>query len=811
MFSEGKWFNPGGAAFDTTLIGNSVWLDGSADFLSAELGAKTRTRAVIGCWVQKTGFSNADATIFSKKGSAQFAIRMQDQSSKGGKISIFDYDGGSFQYSAESASMVLRDHAWYHIMISIDTGASAGSRLKYYINGVDQTSTLTVATDYTASDNPSITGGSGEPTQWGVGYGGASQFIPAYLSQCFMLDDDSIQNSDVAVSDILESFSYGDSGSQFGPRADTDIAALASNAGGDSFCLNFEDGSNLGNDSSSNNNDFSVTSMSAANQSTNTPSLSYAALNILDKGSSATTSEGATRQPTGTDHVILSSMQIPPTGKWAISGRVDVADFSFGICTPAHTRTSKIGRTNDSWGAIDSPGASFFRSEHDSVGSNSTSAVSAASDTFIIAFDADSGKLWLGRNDGGAGIAYLGGGDPATGTTPTYTLSASEMSPGLHFAVGSRLTVSFGQRTHFETLPTDFLELNSANLTTPDYQGIDYFAATLYEGNGTAIGSGGKAVTGVGFKPDFTWIKNRDAAGSHILTDVVRGVTKYISSNSTAAEATNTEALSTFDTDGFTVGNLAAVNTSAENYVSWNWLAGGTSSSNTNGSINSTVTVADAGHLSIGTYTGTGANGTVGHGLTGAPEFVNVKQLNSTASWSALIPAIGNSKAIFLNLINAATTVGASYWQNTDPTSTVFSVGTDNGVNALSSTYVFQCFRSVPSVCKVGTYVGNGNSDGTYISVGFRPAYVLAKSTGAERWILHDTSRSPINVASAILTAETTSSEATLGTSGSIDILGDGFKCRDTDTRMNGNGVTYIYIAMADLGGNGTLPPIYGR
>ena len=208
--------------------------------------------------------------------------------------------------------------------------------------------------------------------------------------------------------------------------------------------------------------------MAAANQSTNTPSLSYAVLNVLDKGGSATTSEGATRQPTGTDHVILSSMQIPTTGKWAISGQVDAGDFSFGICTQAHTRTSKIGRTNDSWGAIDSPGASFFRSEHDSGASNSTSAVSAANDTFIIAFDADSGKLWLGRNDGGAGIAYLGGGNPATGATPTYTLSSSEMSPGLHFAVGNRLTVSFGQRTHFETLPTDFLELNSANLTAPD-------------------------------------------------------------------------------------------------------------------------------------------------------------------------------------------------------------------------------------------------------------------------------------------------------------------------------------------------------
>ena len=147
----------GPSPFVTTLIGNSVWLDGSADFLSAELGAKTRTKAVIGTWIQKTGFTTSDATIFSKKGTAEFAMRMQDQSSKAGKISIFDYDGGSFQYEAESTSMLLRDNGWYHIMISIDTTAIAGNRLRYYINGIDQTSTLTVTTDYTASDNPSIT------------------------------------------------------------------------------------------------------------------------------------------------------------------------------------------------------------------------------------------------------------------------------------------------------------------------------------------------------------------------------------------------------------------------------------------------------------------------------------------------------------------------------------------------------------------------------------------------------------------------------------------------------------------------------
>ena len=235
VFSNNLLLGAGGqstdSSFNTTLIGNSVWLDGSADFLSAELGAKTRTKAVIGTWIQKTGFSNSDATIFSKKGTTQFAIRMQDQANKAGKISIFDWDGAANQYTAESTSMLLRDNGWYHIMISIDTTAIAGNRLRYYINGIDQTDTLTVTTDYTASDNPNITGGSGEPTQWGVGYTGTSQFNPCYLAQSFMLDDDSIQNADVAVTDILDAFTLGTNGSQFTPKSDAAIAALATTAG----------------------------------------------------------------------------------------------------------------------------------------------------------------------------------------------------------------------------------------------------------------------------------------------------------------------------------------------------------------------------------------------------------------------------------------------------------------------------------------------------------------------------------------------------------------------------------------------------
>ena len=298
----------GPAPFDPTLIGNSVWLDGAADFLSAELGAKTRTKAVIGTWFQKTQNSVSDATIFSLRSggspATEFALRMETANT----LQIFDYDGGSFQYLA-TTGRVLRDIGWYHIMLSIDTTALGSNRLNLFINGVDQRSILSVSTDYTLNDNPSVTGPSGKPTQWGIGYTGSSQFSPMYITQSFMLDDDSIQNNDIVVSDILDTFTYGTNGSQFVPKKDSEIAALASTAGGSSFCLDYGNSSSLGLDISSLGNNFTPTSMSSLNQSENTPSNVYATLNNLIPNSSITYSEGNTKiTHTGATFVVPTTL-----------------------------------------------------------------------------------------------------------------------------------------------------------------------------------------------------------------------------------------------------------------------------------------------------------------------------------------------------------------------------------------------------------------------------------------------------------------------------------------------------------------------
>ncbi len=795
----------GAAAFDTTLIGNSVWLDGTADYFSRSYSGSgnSTTEAIFAFWYQRYSFGVAQSTWFEASGFG--GLQTNTGYGGGDTLVVNTFDAGGTQVIARHTRL-LRDVAWYHIIVSIDMSqATTLDKIKFYINGEQDT---TINVQNLATTNGLDMLGARSKVNFRIGENAGSTGH-AYAQYCY-LDGVSIQQGDYAVTDFLDTYTLGTNGSQYIPKVNTDIAALATAAGGNSICLDFADSSDLGNDISSNSNDFTTNSMSSANQSSSTPSLSYAVLNILDKGSSATTSEGATRQPTATDHVILSSMQIPTTGKWAISGRVDAGDFSFGICTQAHTLTSKIGRTNDSWGAIDAPGASFFRSEHDSVGSNSTSVVSSPNDTFIIAFDADSGKLWLGRNHNGDGIAYLGGGNPATGTTPTYTLSASEMSPGLHFAVGRQLTVSFGQRANFETLPTNFIELNSANLTAPDYQGIDYFNAVLYTGNGTAIGSGGNAVTGTGFKPDWVWIKNRDAADSHALYDVVRGTTKQIESDNTSAETTESEGLTTFGSDGFTVGNLDQVNTNTEDYVAWQWLGSNSTSTNTNGSLNTTVTTASADHFSIVSWTMSDPAGakTLGHGLTAAPELIIVKnRTDAGTNWPVYSEFAGNTKYLYLSTTAAATTF--NMWQDTSPNSTVFYVSSNNEASgSANDEMVAYCFRSVPGVCKVGSYEGNGSTDGTYLSLGFKPAFVLFKSVDSTSdWQIFDKSRNGFNVRNNELEANDTAVEDT--STNFLDLLSDGFKMRiASDPNVS---ETFLYLAMADIGGNGTLPPIYGR
>ena len=323
------------------------------------------------------------------------------------------------------------------------------------------------------------------------------------------------------------------------------------------------------------------------------------------------------------------------------------------------------------------------------------------------------------------------------------------------------------------------------------FQPKDYFNTKLYTGTGSS-----NAITGVGFQPDWTWIKCRTDAQNHALYDAVRGVQKKISSSSTAAEATATTELSAFGSDGFTVLTDGQVNASGQTYASWNWLANGQGSANSDGTITTTYTSANTtSGLSIIKYTGTGSNATIGHGLGSAPSVVICKQLNATQQWINYHKAIGATKYLHLNATDAAAT-SSTVWNDTDPTSSVFSVGTAANCNGSGNTYVAYCFAEKKGFSKFGSYTGNGNADGTFIYTGFAPAFIITKITsGVDSWFMYDNKRSPFNVRGKYLVADGTGTDSNAD---AYDFLSNGFKVKSTATSFNGNGSTYVYMAFAE-------------
>jgi len=284
----------------------------------------------------------------------------------------------------------------------------------------------------------------------------------------------------------------------------------------------------------------------------------------------------------------------------------------------------------------------------------------------------------------------------------------------------------------------------------------------------------------------------------------------------TDAETTEVNTVQRFLQRGVQIGNDVQVNTVSESYVLWQWLIGTSASTGSTtspaGTIASTSIVADADHFSIVSYTGTGSNGTVGHGLSGAPEMFMCKQRNASRSWNVYHKALTSAANVIFLDQDVAQATDATSFNSTDPTSSVFSVGSANGTNSSDNGMIAYCFRSVPGVCKVGSYVGNGDADGPYIDMGFTPAFFLQKRAigGTGAWHLYDTARKTYNYNDTRLFASSTSIEYSNG-EGILDVLSNGIKIRDTETWFNNNGDTYIYLAMAEIAPNGAYPPIYGR
>ena len=315
------------------------------------------------------------------------------------------------------------------------------------------------------------------------------------------------------------------------------------------------------------------------------------------------------------------------------------------------------------------------------------------------------------------------------------------------------------------------------------YTSIDdpaqYFNTVLYTGNG----SDDRSISGVGFQPNFLWVKERSATSGHIIVDSIRGATKFIQSHNNTAEDTNADIIQAFESDGFQIGTHQAINENSETYVAWNWKEDTTAG------------------FDIVTYTGASGDQTFAHSLGVAPEWYLVKERGNVNSWVVNHIGLANQTNAYL-LLNTDDAAGTDSWFNsTAPSSSVVHANDgDSPTNRNGGTYVMYLWRSVKGFSKFGSYTGNGNADGTFVYTGFRPAWILIKrsSSGTMDWILHDNKRAGFNVNDDYLAANTSAVEVTGNTFQNLDLLSNGFKIRGAGTGTNTSGATYVYMAFAE-------------
>ena len=475
---------------------------------------------------------------------------------------------------------------------------------------------------------------------------------------------------------------------------------------------------------------------------------------------------------------IASTLKTSTTGKWyaEVTVAAGANNPAVGIGNNPSTSNSNTDqftayRTNATY-ITGSMGAS----------STGTPATYTTNDIIGIAYDVAAGTLVFYKN----GTLQSGG---FTGiTVGSYSFIVRKDS-----ASGDGGFLNCGQRPFTYTPPSGFVALNTYNLSTPTIpNGAVYMAATTYTGTGAAL-TVANTVNGTFFQPDFVWVKDRSAAQQHLLYDVIRGASNFLTSNSTAAEGTNNQTLTAFNSNGFSLGTNGTSNSNGGTFVGWQWAANGAGVTNTSGSLTSTVSANTTSGCSIATYTGTNSICTVGHGLGVAPSFIVAKSRSvAGGNWVVYHVSLGNTKIMLLNLTSAAS-VNANGWNNLSPTSTVINFGAQDGVNGNCVAY---SFAPIAGYSAIGSYTGNGSADGPFVFLGFRPRWIMIKNSDiVSQWFLYDTTRSPYNQVILQLFANTADAQ---DSTGAIDILSNGFKLRGTGVQFNGSGNLIVYMAFAE-------------
>jgi hypothetical protein len=717
-------------------------------------------------------------------------------------VLIFDYSTSKLSVYRNSqwlfrTSAQYRDpSAWYHIVWSLDTtSATADNRHRLYVNGSEVTSFSTAKVALPLNSDHQVNNTIAHGISRGGGSSGYS--YDGYQSEINFIDG-------IA----LDPTSFGETNVDgvWVPKA------YEGTYGTNGFYITGEDSAALGTDYSGNGNNFTSSGLTTDDQVTDTPTDNYSTVNPL---SQLGTSPTASTFSDGNLTIALNTGSNHPGFRSTIA--VDASDDTY-METTYNTHTGaglEIGIVSPNvWassGYVSSINSSYsgyaygYRNDGQKMADGSSSAYG---DSFtagdVIGMRLNAGSLYFYKN----GTIQNSGTALKTGLTGTWNFGASHRN---NTGGTENITLNFGQST-FGNLPTGSAGWSTANLPTPAIKdGSAYFQTTLYTGNGTAIGSGGNAVSQDGnstFQPDFVWIKGRSGATSHLLFDAVRGATKYLSSDGTYFETTGVESLSTFDTDGFTLGNQAGVNTNTATYAAWQWKANGAGVSNTDGTISSTVSVNQTAGFSVVTATA-GASGvySYGHGLGVKPSMFIAKNLDTAQNWQIWNKNLTSETTSYLQFTTSAQLTAANMW-GAAPNSTTFSMHTSGPVVA-GDNFVAYCFAEVEGFSKFGKYTGSGNANGPFVWCGFKPAFILVKETSTARdWELWDRDRSPVNVADDLLFPNGSYAETVNDANNGVDMIANGFKIRGSGLGCNQSSGTYIFMAFAEhpFGGDGVAP-----
>jgi len=705
-----------------------------------------------------------------------------------------------------TAQATFRDpSAWYHIVLAVDTtAATASDRLKVYVNG----SAITFTSAPTITQNTDLQVNNTAIHQIGAGKnsgGTTSVFFDGYLADVNFVDGSA-----------LDPTSFGEFDATTGVWNPIEYTGSYP---GNSFHLDFADNSSaaaLGYDAAGSNdwtvNNLSVTAGAGNDSLRDSPTNgdtaddtglggelagNYATLNPLDAYSNITLSQGNLRAA-GTAagfRSVKSTVAIPNSGQWYFECSTNDLNALQGVATAEESNSSYVGATSNGWGF---QYGGYYNGGY-------TSGVSfSAGDILNFAVDRDNQKLWFGVNG-----TWVNSGNPATGANATFSnLPASSPLFGM-FTVSASSTVTdvnFGQRAFAYSAPSGFKTLCTANLDTPTIEDPStVMDVVTWTGDGTTP----RSITGLNFSPDLVWTKNRTSSYWHNLYDTIRGTRTPLHSNTTNGDDTANDGLyggvSSFDSNGFTLADGTFpgseniwTNASGSGYVAWTWDAGTSNATNNSGSITSTVRANISAGFSIVSYTGTGANATVGHGLGVAPALIIVKDRDAAKNWIVYHASAAASPATGYLILNdaAAFATTSIVWDDTAPTSSVFSLGTSASTNASGEKHIAYCWTAVEGYSAFGSYTGNGLNDGPFVYTGFQPKFLLFKSaTIAEQWNIRDAERNPYNPAGARLYPNLANEESTAN---NIDLLSNGFKVRGNSNQENASGATYIYAAFAE-------------